>query len=228
MPPARSMAAQSRGHATRAGCGEIGRLVLGYCAAGQSEPRVAGCHYGRHQRTGSGVRVSDLAEGLIERVGIGTDIHRLEAGGPLRLGGVDLAFDRHLSGHSDGDVVLHAVTDAILGAACLPDIGEQFPDTDGRYKGCDSRALLAEAVKKAAERGFEVVNVDVVIHAERPKLSGHKRAIAEVVAGLAGVPAEQVSIKAKTQEGLDAVGRGEAIACTCIAALARGGGAGGR
>jgi 2-C-methyl-D-erythritol 2,4-cyclodiphosphate synthase len=158
---------------------------------------------------------------MIERVGIGTDFHRLEPGGPLRLGGVDLDFDRHLSGHSDGDVVLHAVTDAILGAAGLPDIGEQFPDTDARYKGCDSRTLLAATVQKAAACGFAVMNLDVVIHAERPKLSPYKRAIAECLAGLVGVDAEQIGIKAKTNEGLDAVGRGEAIACTCVVGLAR-------
>jgi 2-C-methyl-D-erythritol 2,4-cyclodiphosphate synthase len=158
---------------------------------------------------------------MIERVGIGTDLHRLVAGGPLRLGGVDLGFERHLSGHSDGDVVLHAVTDAILGAAGLPDIGEQFPDTDARYKGCDSRTLLAAAVQKTTARGFAVVNLDVVIHAEQPKLSPYKRAIAECVAGLIGVDAESVGIKAKTNEGLDAVGRGEAIACTCVVGLAR-------
>jgi 2-C-methyl-D-erythritol 2,4-cyclodiphosphate synthase len=158
---------------------------------------------------------------MIERVGIGTDLHRLVAGGPLRLGGVDLEFDRHLSGHSDGDVVLHAVTDAILGAAGLPDIGEQFPDTDARYKGCDSRTLLAAAIQKAAARGYAAVNLDVVIHAERPKLSPYKRVMAECVAGLIGVDAESVSIKAKTNEGLNAVGRGEAIACTCVVGLAR-------
>jgi 2-C-methyl-D-erythritol 2,4-cyclodiphosphate synthase len=169
-----------------------------------------------------------LVEHVIERVGIGTDIHRLETGGPLRLGGIDVAFDRHLSGHSDGDVVLHAVTDAILGAAGLPDIGEQFPDTDARYKGCDSRALLAGVMEMVAASGFAVANVDVVIHAERPKLSAYKRAIAEKVAGLVRVPAEQVSIKAKTNEGLGAIGRGEAIGCTCIAALKRGGSIGDR
>ena len=158
---------------------------------------------------------------MIERVGIGTDLHRLEPGGPLRLGGVDIEFDRHLSGHSDGDVVLHAIADAILGAAGLPDIGEQFPDTDARYKGCDSRPLLAAVLKKAAACGFAVVNLDVVIHAERPKLSPHKRAIAECVAGLIGVGAECIAIKAKTNEGLDAVGKGEAIACTCVVGVAR-------
>jgi 2-C-methyl-D-erythritol 2,4-cyclodiphosphate synthase len=162
-----------------------------------------------------------LAEDVIERVGIGTDIHRLEAGGPLRLGGLEVPFDRHLTGHSDGDVVLHAVTDAILGAAGLPDIGEQFPDSDARYRGCDSGALLTAAVEKAAGQGFAVTNLDVVIHAEQPRLSSCKRAMAQRVAGLTGLAAGRVSIKAKTNEGLDAVGRGEAIACTCVAGLRR-------
>ncbi|HVP11462.1 MAG TPA: 2-C-methyl-D-erythritol 2,4-cyclodiphosphate synthase [Phycisphaerae bacterium] len=162
-----------------------------------------------------------MVEDAIRRVGIGTDVHKLAVGGPLRLGGVDVPFDQHLSGHSDGDVVLHAVTDAILGAAGLPDIGEQFPDTDAQYEGCDSRALLAEAMRKAGQRGYAVVNLDVVVHAERPKLSAYKRAMAEAVAGLVGLSAEGVSIKAKTNEGLDAVGRGEAIACTCVAGLTR-------
>jgi 2-C-methyl-D-erythritol 2,4-cyclodiphosphate synthase len=162
-----------------------------------------------------------LSAGHIERVGIGTDIHRLEPGGPLRLGGVDVPFDRRLSGHSDADVVLHAVTDAILGAAGLPDIGERFPDTDPRYLGADSRELLREVVADVAGRGYGVACADVVIHAERPKLAAHKPAIRRSVAELLGVPADRVSIKAKTNEGLDAVGRGEAVACTCVVGLAR-------
>jgi 2-C-methyl-D-erythritol 2,4-cyclodiphosphate synthase len=162
-----------------------------------------------------------LTAGHIERVGIGTDIHRLEPGGPLRLGGVDIPFDRRLSGHSDADVVLHAVTDAILGAAGLPDIGERFPDTDSRYRGADSRGLLREVVADVVGRGFSIVCVDVVIHAERPKLATHKAVIRNAVAELLGVAEDRVSIKAKTNEGLDAVGRGEAAACTCVVGLAR-------
>jgi len=164
-----------------------------------------------------------VAEETITRVGIGTDLHRLEAGGPLRLGGVDVPFDRHLHGHSDGDVVLHAIIDAMLGAAGLPDIGEQFPDTDPAYKGCDSRRLLAAAVERIAAVGYRVVNVDLVIGAERPRLSTHRTVMAHRIAELIGLPAERVSVKAKTNEGLDAVGRGEAISCICIVSLCLGG-----
>jgi len=158
---------------------------------------------------------------MIERVGIGTDIHRLAGGGPLRLGGVDVPFEFHLVGHSDADVVLHAVADAVLGAAGLPDIGEQFPDTDPRYYGCDSRALLAVVLQKAASAGLIVANLDIVIHAERPKLSAYKPEIRDCIAGLLGLSPDKVGVKAKTNEGLDAVGRGEAVACTCVVGLRR-------
>lgn len=140
----------------------------------------------------------------------------------MRLGGVTVPFDLHLRGHSDADVVLHAVTDAILGAAGLPDIGELFPDTDPRWRGGDSREFLRAAVAAAAEGGYAVVNVDLVIHAERPRLSGHKQRIQRATAELLNLSATQVNVKAKTNEGLDAVGRGEAIACTCVVGLRRG------
>jgi len=158
---------------------------------------------------------------LIERVGIGTDLHRLEPGRPLRLGGVTVPFDRGPVGHSDGDVVLHAIIDALSGAAGLPDIGEQFPDTDPRFKNADSSALLASTLQQVRSHGWMPVNVDVVIHAERPKLSPHKSAIRDRVAALLGVSIDRVSIKAKTGEGVDAVGRGEAIGCTAIVGLCR-------
>ncbi len=158
---------------------------------------------------------------VIERVGIGTDLHRLELGRPLKLGGVEIAFDRGLVGHSDGDVVLHAVTDALLGAAGLPDIGEQFPDTDPRFKDADSAALLGEANGMVAARGYAPVNLDVVIHAERPKLSDHKAAMRDRIAGLLKLPPDCVNVKAKTNEGVDAVGRGEAIGCTAVVGLRR-------
>lgn len=164
-------------------------------------------------------KATDPRGPTIERVGIGTDIHRLEPNGPLRLGGVDIDFDAHLHGHSDGDIVLHAVADAVLGAACLPDIGEQFPDTDPSYAGCDSRELLRQVVAKLRPLGWVVRSMDVVIHAERPKLSPHKAAIRECLAELVALSADRISVKAKTNEGLDAVGRGEAIACTCVVGL---------
>ncbi len=159
---------------------------------------------------------------FIHRVGIGTDLHRLEHGGPLRLGGIDVPFEKHFAGHSDGDVVLHAVIDALLGAAGLPDIGERFPDSDPQYRGIDSRMLLTWVVEEIAERGYAVVNVDLTIHAERPKLSPFKQEIRNVIAVMCGVLPDCVNVKAKTNEGVDAVGRGEAIACTAVVGLAAG------
>jgi 2-C-methyl-D-erythritol 2,4-cyclodiphosphate synthase len=160
-----------------------------------------------------------LAEGGDIRIGVGYDVHRLIAGRRLVLGGVEIPFDRGLAGHSDADVVLHAVTDAILGAAGLPDIGELFADTDPRYKNADSRELLAAALEQVARAGWRVGNLDGVVHAERPKLSEYKRRMAESIAGLLGVAAARVSVKAKTNEGLGEIGRGEAIACTAVALL---------
>lgn len=132
---------------------------------------------------------------------------------------MNIAFDRRLTGHSDADVVLHAVTDAVLGAAGLGDIGERFPDTDPALRGADSRRLLAAVIEDAKRRGWAVVNVDLVIHAEAPKFSPHKTAMREVIARLVDAPADCVSVKAKTNETTDAVGRGEAIACTCVVGL---------
>jgi 2-C-methyl-D-erythritol 2,4-cyclodiphosphate synthase len=160
-----------------------------------------------------------MATNVIHRVGVGTDLHRLVAGRRLILGGVEIPFDLGLLGHSDADVVLHAVIDALLGAAGLPDIGELFPDTDPRYKDADSRKLLAAAVDEVRAAGWVVANVDIVIHAERPKLSAYKKSIGQSAADLLRVDADCVGVKAKTNEGVDAVGRGEAIACTCVAGL---------
>lgn len=155
----------------------------------------------------------------IDRVGIGTDLHRLESGRPLVLGHVTIPYDKGPLGHSDGDVVLHAIIDAIAGAAGLPDIGEMFPDTDPTYRGVDSGKLLESALARATAGGYAVVNVDVTIHAERPKLAPHKAAIRAEIARLLSVAVGAVSIKAKTNEGVDAVGRGEAIAATVVAGL---------
>ncbi|MEK6643179.1 MAG: 2-C-methyl-D-erythritol 2,4-cyclodiphosphate synthase [Planctomycetota bacterium] len=160
-----------------------------------------------------------MATNVIHRVGIGTDLHRLVAGRKLILGGVEIPSDMGLLGHSDADVVLHAVIDALLGASGLPDIGEMFPDTDPRHKDADSRTLMAAAVDHVQAAGWVVANVDIVIHAERPKLSHYKSAIAQSIAQLLHVTPDCVGVKAKTNEGVDAVGRGEAIACTCIAGL---------
>jgi len=156
----------------------------------------------------------------IHRVGIGTDLHRTEAGRPLILGGVRIESPFGLAGHSDADVVLHAVIDALLGAAAQPDIGELFPDTGPQYRGADSSGLLRAALARIQAAGFAVVNVDVTIHAERPKLSAHKEGMRSSLSRLLGIPRERIGIKAKTGEGLDAVGRGEAISCTAVAGLA--------
>lgn len=156
------------------------------------------------------------------RVGIGYDIHRLGADRDLVIGGVVIPYDGGgLIGHSDGDVLLHAVTDAFLGAANLPDIGELFPDSDPQYKDVDSALLLSRALQKVTANGFSGNNIDAIIHAQKPKLSAYKIPIAESIARLTGVAADCVSVKAKTGEGLDAVGRGEAIAATVVISLVR-------
>lgn len=157
-----------------------------------------------------------IGGGLIVRVGIGHDTHRLVEGRPLILGGVRVEFDRGLAGHSDADVVLHAVADALLGAAALGDIGELFPDTDPQWAGLDSAVLLDAVRTRVAEAGWSPVNCDIIIHAERPKLSAHKPAIRAGVAGLLGIPESAVNVKAKTGERVGHLGRGEAIACQAV------------
>lgn len=152
-------------------------------------------------------------------IGLGEDIHRLAAGRPLVLGGVVVPHDAGLVGHSDGDVVLHAIADALLGAAALGDIGEHFSDRDPRWRGADSRLLLAEVMRLVRAAGWQLGNLDVVVHAERPRLGPLKESMRASVAALTGLPGERVSIKAKTGEGLDAIGRGEAIGCRAIVLL---------
>lgn len=153
------------------------------------------------------------------RVGIGQDVHRTAAGRPLVLGGVRIESDFGLLGHSDADVVLHALCDALLGAAGLGDIGEHFPDTDERWRGADSREFVRQVVERVRSKGWRVANADVTIHAERPRLAPFKPQIRASVATLLGVEASVVNIKAATNEGLDAVGRGEAIACSAVVLL---------
>lgn len=153
------------------------------------------------------------------RIGLGYDIHRLEAGRPLILGGLAIPFDKGLFGHSDADVVLHALADACLGAAGLPDIGELFPDTDPAWKGADSRGLLAEVWRRVAERGLTLGNADLVIHAEVPKLSPYKVKMAAAIAAWLKADVAQINVKAKTNEKMGAIGRGEAIACTAVVLL---------
>jgi 2-C-methyl-D-erythritol 2,4-cyclodiphosphate synthase len=146
------------------------------------------------------------------RVGLGCDIHRLVPDRRLRLGGVEIPSEVGLLGHSDGDVLLHAVCDALLGAAALGDIGEHFPDTDPAYRGIDSAQLLAATLSKVREAGLAPVNLDANILAQQPRLAPHKPAMRRRVAELLGLDPARVSIKAKTAEGLDAVGQGQAIA----------------
>ncbi len=152
------------------------------------------------------------------RTGLGWDLHRLVAGRPLVVGGVEIPHDRGEDGHSDGDALLHAITDALLGAAALGDIGEMFPPSDPAWKDADSRKLLAAALFRVRAAGWEIVNVDAVIALERPRILPHREAIRASIAETLGVGPERVSVKAKTSEGVDAVGSGEAIACwaTCL------------
>ena len=153
------------------------------------------------------------------RVGIGYDLHRFTAGGPLRLGGVLIPHDRELVGHSDADAVCHAVTDAILGAAAAGDIGRHFPDTDPRWKGASSIAMLEAAAGLVRSRGFVVVNLDVVVVAEHPRIAPHVDRMREAVAAAVGVEPGAVGIKGKTNEGVGETGRGEALAVHAVALL---------
>lgn len=155
------------------------------------------------------------------RVGIGYDLHRLVEGRPLILGGVTIPSERGAQGHSDADVVCHSVTDAILGAARLGDIGQHFPDTDPKWKGAASIPLLKAAVALVHQRQFRIENVDVVVMLERPKLGPHRTNMEASLAEALGIDVSRVSVKAKTNEGVDAVGRGEAIAAHAVALLSR-------
>ena len=152
----------------------------------------------------------------MHRVGFGYDSHRFVEGRPLMLGGVRIDHARGLDGHSDADAVLHAVTDAVLGAMALGDIGELFSDTDAKWKGADSAVFVAEAVRLAAVKGFAVGNCDVTVLAEAPKLAPHKDLMKTRVASLLGVAPDRVSIKAKTSEGMGFVGRGEGLAAIAV------------
>ncbi len=154
-------------------------------------------------------------------VGIGYDIHKLVPGRVLVLGGVKIDFHLGFLAHSDGDVVIHAVIDALLGACSLGDIGDYFPDNDPAYKDIDSTKLLAQVIKLIADRGFTIEHLDVIIHAEKPKLRAQKSLIRENLARLLTLSPERVNLKAKTNEGLDAVGEGHAMAAWCAATVNR-------
>jgi len=153
------------------------------------------------------------------RVGEGWDVHALVPGRKLILGGVEIAHSAGLLGHSDADVLLHAITDAVLGAAGLGDIGRHFPDTDAQFKGADSSVLLAEAMRRVRAQGWALVNVDSTIVAQAPKLAPHMAAINAGVAQALGVALEQVNVKAKTAEKLGPVGMGQSIEARAVALL---------
>jgi 2-C-methyl-D-erythritol 2,4-cyclodiphosphate synthase len=155
------------------------------------------------------------------RTGIGWDVHRLTPGRALILGGVTVPAEMGLEGHSDADVLAHAVTDALLGAAALGDIGMHFPDTDPRWKGVDSLMFLRHALSLAADRGFRVVNVDSTVILERPKLKEYRAAIRETLAAALGLSVDRVSVKFKTAEKLGPVGEGRSAEAQAVVTLAR-------
>ena len=153
------------------------------------------------------------------RVGIGYDIHRLAPDRPLRLGGVDIPSPLGLLGHSDGDVLLHAICDALLGAAALGDIGEHFPDDDPLYRGIDSARLLAATLDRVHAAGVTLINLDANVIAQQPRLAPHRPAIRQRLAQLLGLDLSRVSVKARSNEGLDAIGLGRAIAAHAVVLL---------
>ncbi|MEI2417212.1 2-C-methyl-D-erythritol 2,4-cyclodiphosphate synthase [Orrella sp. JC864] len=159
--------------------------------------------------------------GVPFRVGQGFDVHALVPDRALIIGGVAIPHSHGLLGHSDADVLLHAVTDAILGAAGLGDIGRHFPDTDPAYRGADSRVLLRQACAKVAQAGWQVVNVDATVHAQAPKIGPHAPAMVANIAADLGIDAQAVNVKAKTNEHLGYLGRKEGIAATVVALIAR-------
>jgi 2-C-methyl-D-erythritol 2,4-cyclodiphosphate synthase len=153
------------------------------------------------------------------RSGIAYDLHRLEEGRKFVLGGVEIPFEKGPAGHSDGDVLSHAICDALLGAASLGDIGTHFPDTDPQWRGASSLLFLEHARKLLDERGLRITHIDAVVITEKPKLAAHFPRIREVLAKTLGLRVEQINVKAKTNEGVDAIGRGEAIATHAVATL---------
>lgn len=155
------------------------------------------------------------------RIGHGFDLHRLEPGRPLIVGGVDLQHDRGCVGHSDGDVVYHSVVDALMGALAQPDIGQQFPDNDPKWKGADSKHFVVEAVKIMRKLGYKIGNIDVTVILQKPKLSPHKQQVRLNLANLLDCSLEQVNIKGKTHELVDSLGENRSIACHVVALLVK-------
>lgn len=150
------------------------------------------------------------------RIGEGWDVHALVTGRPLILGGVTIPYDKGLLGHSDADALLHAITDALLGAAGLGDIGRHFPDTDERFRGADSAVLLAEAARRAREQGWQVVNLDSTVMAQAPKLAPHIDAMRLRIAQILAIDPSQVNVKAKTAEKMGPVGEGRSIEARAV------------
>ena len=153
------------------------------------------------------------------RIGHGYDVHRLVEGRDLILGGVKIDYELGLLGHSDADVLLHAVSDALLGAAGLGDIGRHFPDTDPKYKGADSLLLLKEVVRKVLEKGYRISNIDVTMIAQRPKLKDHIPQMVQNIASAAGIDVDRVNVKATTEEKLGFTGTGEGMSCHAVCLL---------
>lgn len=155
------------------------------------------------------------------RIGEGWDVHALVSGRKLILGGVEIPFALGLLGHSDADVLLHAITDALLGAAALGDIGRHFPDTDARFSGADSLVLLQEAARRVREKGFEIANVDSTVMAQAPKLMPHIPAMCQCIAQALALDLDQVNVKAKTAEKMGPVGLGQAMEARAVVMLCR-------
>lgn len=153
------------------------------------------------------------------RIGIGHDTHRLKAGGPLRLGGIDIPFDKSLDGHSDADVLLHAITDAVLGAAAMGDIGEMFPNTSAENKNRCSIEMLKIVMERIREHGFKLLNVDCIVFAQKPKLSAFKDDISQSVARALDIEPHLVGIKAKTGEGIGDIGQENCMMAQCVALM---------
>lgn len=153
------------------------------------------------------------------RVGIGHDTHRLRPGGPLRLGGINISHDRESIGHSDGDALLHALIDALLGAAALGDVGQMFPDTDPANRGRDSGEMLQIAMASVTRIGWRIANIDCIVFAQRPKLLPHRQEIRQRIADLLNIDMERVGLQAKTGEEVGPIGHEEAIAAQCVALI---------
>jgi len=155
------------------------------------------------------------------RIGYGYDVHRLIKGRPLILGGVKIPFDKGLLGHSDADVLTHAICDALLGASALGDIGQHFPDTDPAYKNIISTTILEQTYQLISSQGYEIINIDATIIAEAPKISPYRESMREILSDILFISLNQINIKATTTEGLGYLGKGEGIAATCVVLLSK-------